>query len=75
MWTSVSPWLMGTMESVCGLGFVAGPAIGGILYDSTSFFYTLFLPSAVLIVYTLLPAFLLHEPKVRRCRVTLSNPH
>lgn len=56
------PALMGTMESVCGLGFLAGPALGSLLYDATSFSTTLFLPSALLGVYVLLPILVLHEP-------------
>ena len=49
------PALMGTMESVCGLGFVGGPALGGWLHDSTSFSATMIMPSAVLAMYVVLP--------------------
>lgn len=56
------PALMGTMEFVCGLGFVGGPALGGWLYDSTSFSTTMILPSAVLAVYVVLPWYYLQDP-------------
>jgi MFS family permease len=56
------PALMGTMESVCGLGFVGGPALGGWLYDTTSFSATMILPSVVLAGYVVLPWYYLQEP-------------
>ena len=60
------PALMGSMESVCGLGFVAGPALGGLLFDQTSFSLTMILPSALLAVYVWVPLCVLRVPVQQR---------